>query len=323
MVGLVVALTTGAPAPAESALRLDAGYRVGDFDWSIAGDPSEGPDVLSELSYNDLQIFQLRVEGDVTLTGRWVARLGVSFGEILNGESRDSDYGGDGRTLEWSRSIAETDGDELIDVVVGLGYEFWPGEKQVVRVVPLVGVSYSEQNLRSTNGQQTLSDGEIAALFEIGVPPLGSFEGLDSTYQTDWLGPWIGVEAELPRGNRWGLSGRAAYHWADYEAEADWNLREDFEHPRSFKHEADGTGIVANAAGYFKPSGTYRLYLRVDYEDWSTDAGIHQTYFSDGRRPVTRFNGANWESWTISFGVDLLRSERKFSPAPPDEDAAP
>jgi len=210
----------------------------------------------------------------------------------------------------------------LIDAFVGLGYEFWPGEKQLVRVVPLVGISYSEQNLRSSNGEQTISDGEVAALFEIGVLPLGPFDGLDSTYRTQWLGPWIGVEAEFPRGNRWGLSGHAAYHWADYEAEADWNLRDDFEHPRSFDHEANGTGIVANAAGYFKPSGTYRLYLRVDYENWSTDAGIQHTYFSDfsdGRRPVTRFNGANWESWAISFGVDLLRSERKFSPAPPDE----
>jgi len=99
LVAVCAVLCAGPPTLAESALRLDAGYRVGDFDWNIAGDVSEGPDVLSELSYNDLQVFQLRVEGDVTLKGRFVSRLGITFGEILNGESRDSDFGGDGRTL--------------------------------------------------------------------------------------------------------------------------------------------------------------------------------------------------------------------------------
>jgi hypothetical protein len=320
---VAVAFSCGTPALAESALRMDVGYRTGDFDWSIAGDARDGPDVLSELSYSDLQVFQFRVEADLTLTRRLVTRLGVSYGEILDGESRDSDYGDDGRTLEWSRSVAETDGDELIDAAVGLGYEFWPGEQHLARVVPLVGVSYSAQNLRATDGRQTLSDGEIAARFEVGTPPLGPFDGLDSSYQAEWLGPWIGVEAEAPRGDRWGLSGRAAYHWADYEAEADWNLRDDFEHPTSFEQEANGSGFVANAAAYFKPSPAYRLYLRLDYQNWSTDAGSQRTYFSDGDRPVTRFNGANWESFTISFGVDLLRSERKFSPPLPDENAAP
>jgi hypothetical protein len=314
---VAAALSGGFPALAESALRLEAGYRTGDFDWSIGGDASDGPDVLSELSYADLKVLQFRAEGDVTLWRGLVARLGITYGKIFDGDGRDSDFAGDGRTFEWSRSVAEIDGDELIDGFFGLGYEFWPGKHRVARIVPLVGVSYSEQNLRATDGRQTLSDGEIAARFEIGVPPLGPFDGLDSSYQAEWLGPWVGVEAELPRGDRWGLSALAAYHWADYEAEGDWNLRDDFEHPKSFEQEANGTGLVANAAVHFKPSPAYRLYLRVDFEDWRADAGSERTYFSDGRQPVTRFNGANWQSFAISFGVDLLRTERRFSPVPP------
>ncbi len=320
---LLVALASvpaGSPvARAESRIDLDLGRRTGEIRWSIAADAGGGsPDVLSELTYDELEIPELRASWEITLARRFVFGARAALGSILDGDNQDSDYAGDGRTLEWSRSNNRVDGDETVNAAISVGYAFRPGAEHRARVVPQVGYSYGAQNLRVTDGFQTLSDGEIAATLELAPPPVGPFAGLDSSFEQSWLGPWVGVGAELPLGQRWGLAARGEAHWADYDAEANWNLRDDLEHPRSFEHDADGTGVVVGVSCHRRLYRAYRVRLQLDYEDRETDRGFTRFFLADGTRPVTRLNGVRWESLGIYLGFGLLRDTPQYSPAPPE-----
>jgi hypothetical protein len=287
---------------------LDAGYRTAELEWSIAGSPAgEDPDVLSELTWSDLELWQLRAAGDLVFGRRVVLHGSIAAGTIVAGNNRDSDYAGDRRTLEFSRSENAGDGDDVLDLALALGYRFSPRTKRPWRVTPLAGVSYSEQDLTITDGFQTVSDQALAARIGVGVPPVGPFGGLDSSYETRWKGPWVGVETEVGLGRSWGLRGGVRRHWPDYDAEANWNLREDFAHPVSFEHLADGTATVLSLAGYFRAFGSRRGLLRLDYEDWSTDPGLDRVFLADGTAAVTRLNEVDWRSLTVSLGLEFSR----------------
>jgi hypothetical protein len=159
-----------------------------------------------------------------------------------------------------------------------------------------VGFSYSEQNLTMKDGVQVLSQPPQ-------TQPIGPIVGLDSTYDTKWYGPWAGVDLSFNASDKILLFAGFEYHWADYKAEANWNLRTDLAYPKSFEHEADGTGILITAGGDYIFAAPWSLGLEVNYQDWSTDAGIDRQFNSDGTMAVTRLNEVNWESFAIMLRV--------------------
>jgi len=66
------------PRPAQAAdiktdLSLSTGYRVDDFSWNIAGNVSgTNPNVLSELTWSDLEILQAVVSGRALVNERFI-----------------------------------------------------------------------------------------------------------------------------------------------------------------------------------------------------------------------------------------------------------
>lgn len=305
LLAMACVVLAGAPAQAESiealSLKFEGGYRVDDLDWNIAGTPAgTDPNVLSELTWEDLEIYQLRASGKLRV-GRpdfpyftTYLRGSLGYGWIVDGEVQDSDYAGDDRTLEFSRSVSDNDDDDVWDLSVGLGFRF-PLWEERLAFSPVVGYSYHEQNLNMTDGVQVLDPLDLFGL--------GPFPGLDSTYETMWRGPWAGVDFEFMPVERLSLTGSFEYHWPDYEAEADWNLRSDLAHPKSFEHEADGEGIVLSVDAVFDLDERWSLNLSGDYQDWETDSGDDRTFFADGSVGVTRLNEVNWESYAVMLGV--------------------
>jgi len=282
-------------------LQLAGGYRQDQLDWNIAGTPEgTSPNVLSELEWDDLEIYQVRAKAKV------VAGLdnfpyfdtcvkgSLGYGWIVDGENQDSDYLGDNRTLEFSRSNNKTEDDEVIDASLAVGPRFSIWEEKL-RVTPLVGWSHHEQNLRITEGVQTVDPFDLFGL--------GPFPGLDSTYEAEWGGPWAGVDLEIRPLRHLTLTGSAEYHWADYEGKADWNLRSDFAHPTSFKHTADGEGVVFAAAAALNLGERWSVELSYDFQDWQTEHGTDRTFFADGTVGETRLNEVNWESQAVMLGV--------------------
>jgi len=276
------------------------GYRQGQLDWNIAGNlQGENPNILSELTWENLLIHESRLGIRTTLNRPLFFRGSIHYGVIVDGENQDSDYAADDRELEFSRSNNTADKGSTLDGLIGIGYNLRLLSKSV-NLIPQAGYSIHKQNLTMTDGYQTTT--------WLSGPPLGPFDGLDSTYETQWWGPWIGFDlvvnikkftTYLPP-----LSIRAGYeyHWADYYATADWNLREDFKHPKSFEHEADGTGSLMGVDLWAHISEKWSFTIGYETEVWSAEDGIDRVFLANGTTISTRLNEVNWESTTFQFG---------------------
>jgi len=275
---------------------LSAGYRADELDWNIAGDINgENPNVLSDLTWEDLEIFQIKAKGEINVERKdftyftTYIRACVGYGWIVDGKNQDSDYLGDNRAFEFSRSNNGSDDGDVLDASVGAGPQFRVMSDRLA-IIPLVGYSYHEQNLTMTDGVQT-------------IPNYGPFSGLDSTYETQWDGPWLGIDLAFRPAENFTLKGSFEYHWADYKGEANWNLRTDLAHPKSFEHDADGDGVVLSFGGDYAFTNHLSIHLNLDYQDWKTDDGIDKTFLADGTVLVTRFNEVNWESYAVMLGM--------------------
>lgn len=137
----------------------------------------------------------------------------------------------------------------------GLGYDFPIREN--ITFTPRLGISWHRQNLGQTNGRGVIDEEGFT----------GPFSGLDSTYDARWLSLNFGFDASLSLGERSRLRLTARYVTGQFEAEADWNLREDF---LSFTHEANARGLRLGI-GYdwdFAPDWTLGTY--VDWWNFET-----------------------------------------------------
>jgi hypothetical protein len=302
MIGAVCFVGTPKAADIDTLLEMNTGYRVDDVNWNIAGNADgTNPNVFSELTWSDLEIFQVKAGMRAAINKAIYVRASLAYGWIFNGENQDSDYEGDNRTREYSRSINKADDGDVWDATLGLGYQFNLLSERL-RLIPLAGYSYSEQNLVITDGLQTVSE---PALAPSGDPPapLGPIAGLDSIYETQWYGPWLGVDLWFQASPKITLYGSFEYHWADYEAVANWNLIDKFAHPNSFEHDADGSGIVVTFSGEYVLEGPWSLSFTANYQNWSTDPGTDRLYYADGAISDTRLNEVNWESYAILVGI--------------------
>lgn len=292
-----IARTRKAGSWFQTEFLLITGYRVDDLDWNIAGDIyGNNPNILSELTWNNLESFQLKMANKTSFQQQFMLRGSLAYSWIFDGKNQDSDYFGDNRTLEFSRSNNNSDEGNMLDASFGVGWQFAFGRSDFV-MAPVIGYSYHEQNLTMTDGFQT-------------IPPSGPFPGLDSTYETEWKGPWIGLDFTFRTDEKSQITPEietiisVEYHWADYYAEADWNLRTDFAHPKSFEHEADGHGIVFSAVIKFLLDDHWGLNVNLDYQNWSTDPGTDRTFFSNGTIGETQLNEVNWASYAIMAGME-------------------
>ncbi len=281
---------------------LSLGYRVDSLDWNIRAGRG-GPNILSELEWKDMDILQLRGELSGSNADGIYFRGQAGYGWVWDGQNRDSDYAGDNRSLEFSRSNSDVDDGRVLDLSGGLGMTFYFGETEQWRIIPMVGYSYHQQNLRMVNGNQVVSNSDNAALLGFSFDlPLGPFAGLNSTYDTTWHGPWLGADIFLDLQASGTIFMRLEAHWVDYFAQANWNLRGDFAHPVSFEHEANGQGQVLELGWQNVSSHIDWVWgVSIAMQSWSTGSGIDRIFFSDGSVGLANLNEVNWSSSSINF----------------------
>lgn len=294
---LLILLLLILPSPAAAgalAVEADLGARVERFDWSIAA-PGGSPDVLSELSWRDVTFavlgggFNYQPEPRLVLLGR--AEYGVAF----SGEVRDSDYLGSGRSDEFLRSVSRAAGSEQYTLTAALGLPLThEANAWRLRLLPLLGIAYARQQLRLRDG--------------VWVIPAsgGRIKGLDSVYDANWFGPWVGLELGLENQAGYGLELRLERHFPRYEADAYWNLRDD---PaagswcmKRFAQWADGRGSSAAFTGRYQ-AGPWQWHAAIAWSAWDTKPGTDRVYFCDGASAITGFNGAERESVSIAVGA--------------------
>ena len=284
---------------AQGSLELKAGIREDRVAFTIAGDLQGGnPNILSELIWHDLEILQASLEGrrvaypfrsDVGID----MRLSATYGIVTGGKNRDSDYAGDNRSIEYSRSDNGADG-SVWDISFGAGPRI-PLLDDRLHLTPAIGYAVSSQRLKMVDGFQTI---------DLIGGRIGPFPGLDSRYNTLWYGPWIGLEGEARLSKRVVVTGGVSWNFVTFEAEADWNLRTDFAHPKSFEHHARGDGVTWSVGAGYEPEERWMLRLEYLRRDWGADRnGIDRVFFSDGTVAETRLNEARWKSEVLSLGV--------------------
>ena len=140
----------------------------------------------------------------------------------------------------------------------------------------------------------------MASIF---TAPVGPIVGLDSTYDAEWQGLWVGCDINYAIDKKHSFYAELEYHWADYYAEANWNLRTDLAHPRSFEHDADGSGVVITLGFNVSLKQQWTLNINVDYQKWSTDAGTDTVFLASGTTLETPLNEVNWESHAVMMGI--------------------
>lgn len=291
------------PAGLESTFVLRNSYRRDDLKWNIAGDRhGRNPNILSELKWEDLEIYQLQLQYSALAPRIVYLKASVDYGWIFDGDNRDSDYLGNNRTLEFSRSENSADDGHVWDTSAGIGYPFKLGGNFNLGIRPLIGYCYREQHLKISNGFQKVSTPGL-------TPPPGPIKGLHSRYDTQWYGPWIGTDlafrSKVIKTFIYRIEANFSYeyHWFDYRAAGNWNLRQDLDHPKSFEHRTDGTGscLAAGISIFFNPN--WALNLNYNYLSWKTDEGTNRVNFADGTHAKTQLNEVRWKSYALGLAV--------------------
>lgn len=273
-------------------LALSADYRKDNLSWSEAN-ANGTVNIMSELKWENLDIAQISATARLNSSSGWHVRGSVGYGSIYSGSNQDSDYNGNNRTQEFSRSN-NRGGGEVHDASIGLGktlrlLDNIAGEN-FLSLGPLVGFSTHQQNLTMTDGVQTM-------------PATGAYPNLNNSYDTQWQGPWVGIESMLKTGEHWSLNATAEYHWADYTAHANWNLRSNFSHPVSFVHDAKGQGILLVAGATYLAAKNSSVSLMLEKQQWRTDAGVDRTFYTDGTVGYYVLNSVEWNSAAFKLGV--------------------
>ncbi|NNF97798.1 MAG: hypothetical protein HKM93_00305 [Desulfobacteraceae bacterium] len=282
-------------------------HRIDSLEWNIAGQLNgEYIDVLSDLTWEDIRICQVVLSNRTIFHDRLSFRGSLGIGNIYGGDNQDSDFAGSGRSNEFSRSNNNADDGKVVDLSLGLGYRFSPGSGRL-KLAPMLGYSQHWQSLTMSDGYQTVSE----AVPGIRPPDIGPFEDmLDSAYKAHWKGPWVGVDIffDVPKPaflfSDMEFMFTFEYHWADYNADADWNLREDFMHPKSFEHEANGAGMVFSLDANLRFNDFWGLNIGAGYQKWSTGSGTDRVFFSNGDIAETRLNEVKWSSTAVHIGVE-------------------
>lgn len=285
-------------------LRLSLGYRQDDFDWSFAGNSAGGnPNILSELSWEEVEIYQIETRGSL-LFKNFYLRGNFAYGTVEDGDVQDADYDQDNRRGEWSRSLSRSKDGEVMDLSLGAGYLLFKHTNEAWLtgyLVPVVGYSFSSQDLTLKDGTQTVAgvssrSGDVSA-------PLGPIANLNSTYETAWKGPWFGVDYFGQVTRDWELSATAEYHWLEYDGKGDWNLRQDFQHPTSFEHLSTGSGYNLEGSVAHHLNARWMLTGVMQYRNWSAEGGVNRQFLANGTTAESRLHEVNWDSYALMLGA--------------------
>lgn len=275
------------------------------LDWNIAGGPTSNysPNVISELTYSGMESKQYGVVAEMIMPLNMdyalVVGLETNRGELDDGHYRDSDYAGQNRTMEFSRSKGDAGDGKLKDTRASFGImstmfstsSFWRAS---------LGYIDQEQEVRMRNGLQI-----IALDPDTGNPvdfPAWGLDGLDSGYETHWQGIWAGLKFSFHWA--WGaVSLGAKYMDTHFSAVGEWNLREEFAQPKSFDQYDSGFGTEYSVDYTYGFNRDVELVLEYKLQKMQTTNGFDRTYFIDGQSYVTKLNSVEWESENYSAGV--------------------
>ncbi|WP_421876654.1 hypothetical protein [Marinoscillum sp.] len=260
-------------------ISLEAVTSMESLSWSIAGNLNgENPNIYSELNWQGVSGIGLKTDGHLSIHRRF--RIGLKAGMIwfVAGEVTDTDYQQDNRTNQvfYAREQANDGFSRLIAPM-------------------LICQTVDRVRFRLSAG---LGYQWISKKFYL----LNEHTGLHSSYRAAWMGMSGHISAQYQAGP---ISVRVTteYIQVAYDARANWNLIDEFEHPVSFRHEAKGFVWSNEVATSYPIKSNFHLKASVIHTYSSTGKGIDTLYKTDGSKPQTRLNDVTNQVFNISVGV--------------------
>ena len=273
--------------------------------WNTAADVTGTftPNILSELTFDDIESTGYLVGTKISFSPnrqQYFFDINTLVASLNNGEGQDSDFLGDNRSQEFSRSRFAISGDNILGFDLSFGIVNSASNNGQIKLGLLIGYQQTEQDLELTNGFQLISDTSLVP----GLPVIGPISGLNSRFLMQWKGPWIGLNIEESVGKHQVMIHGRYLGWSDYQGEATWNLRTDLRQPLSFQHDADAEGFKFDLIYKYQWLSNLFLVSQLTYTRWQTDSGLEQRFFTDNTIGNTRLNEANWEDYHFSVGLD-------------------
>lgn len=269
------------------SLEIGSGYRQDDFHWNISGG-SYGPNILSELKWKDLKIWEIYSELKVNCPYQTYFRFRGDYGKICDGWNKDTDYLGNHRTDPFSLSYSKANRGEVFDFSFGLAYEksFFCEE---LKLAPAFGFSNHEQHLRMIHGELVLD------LFEPQAE--GPLSNLHNNYRAQWYGPWLGFDFQWYPLKNIEIFGTYEYHWTFYRGSGHWNLRTDF--LGDFLQEGCGYGSLVYLGSKYTFSSGWQLALLGKFQEMQLHHGTDTVFFINRLGQPTSANTClNEVKWT-------------------------
>lgn len=273
-----------------SQIELDYSLRskisTENLSWNIAGNSGgESPTILSELLWED----NMRIGGDMSLEiklkKRLIAAISYSYSNTISGRVTDLDYSEDNRKGITSNETYKSNiGNDQI-YRLSLGYSF-----------------YKNQNELSLFTILQLRDSRFSLI--------DKFKDLNSTYDNRLLGGGVGVSVKIPFTNCFELIAQSQILLNQYDAKANWNLRSDFAHPKSFVHDATVFDVDSELKFSYQIANHFKLGFFVGFSQYSNIGnGVDRLYYNDGNISFTRLNEV--KSKSLYGGLSILYSMSK------------
>lgn len=312
LLGLAVTFFALFPAFAKGGTlvyEVGQGYEKACLNWNIAG-PMQRPDVLSELKWEDLRIWNTRA-ALVYKEKNYILRCEGDYGKILDGKVIDEDFGEDHRKSTFSYSNCSADKGEVYDISLTAGCELcWKSDTEL-RLIPFCGWGYDAQNLFMKSPGSFRYNGNNNPFRPSDITFEGKIEGLNSTYNAYWQGPLLGLDIIYDLAN-FHFTGGFDYHWLHYNAKAHWNLRDDLKGP--FHHNGFGEGFKCRLGGLWDLPCHWTLALVASYTHYRLRKGEDRTsvytwawdpHATQGSvmKVKTRLNEVNWHAFVLSVNL--------------------
>lgn len=290
LIALIYALACGGVLHAQSQphklqLDLSTGYQREGFKWSIAGNQDgQNPNIYSELQWKKLGGQSVTASLQWNFWGRLLLTGGYERTSIISGTVRDNDYNGDNRTNPAYDQLFDADKGFTRDIYAGIGYKLI--NTDVFSLTPYAGYRAGKQSLHLYDRS-------------------GQYAELNSTYDTDWKGPFAKALAQLRLTKKLSATATLTYTQADYKAQADWNLIPSFQHPVSYRHTAKGYGLEAGAGLQYTITKNIGVNIGAGYFTWQTGEGVDELYLTSGESEKTQLNGVDRKGYKMSLGFVL------------------
>ena len=135
---------------------------------------------------------------------------------------------------------------------------------------------------------------------------VGAKPDLNSRYDATWSGPAIGMSFEIPFSQLL-VTADIRYSQLGYEAEADWNLISDFQHPVSFRHQAKGISLMNQVGIGYHLNDNITCAVSASRSVFKTGQGEDRLFHADGTVAITRLNSVYRNAVTVmaSFAIKI------------------